>query len=120
MKTLCALLLTSFVFSTGAHADLVLACKKRNPLVYSSFSWVEIESNADGTHHFYYGIGISDQMLEITYSSPITRVSETEFRELNPYYELTAVVRAGKLNFSLKSARGIENRKGYHCEDRAN
>lgn len=117
MKSLLGLLVVaSFGFSLGAHAEIVLACKKRNTFVHSAFAWVEIDRHDDGSHVFLYGNGLSDQMLEITFSSPITRISDTEFREVAPDYELVAQVRSGKLNFTLKNSRSTETRKGYVCE----
>lgn len=117
MKALLRTLpLVFFGFSLSASAENVLACKKRNTFVHSAFAWVEIDRREDGSHHFYYGNGLSDRMLEITFDSPITRISETEYREVGAGYELTASVRSGKLNFTLKNSRGSESRKNYVCE----
>lgn len=101
--------------ATQAVTDANIACKKRHPLVYTSYTWTTIEPAGGNTLLFRYGNGIDDQMLEIYFESLIEETAPGRYEGYGPDYALTVEVRRSRLSFTLKTARGSDTRRNFTC-----
>ena len=115
MKFLTTLVLAGLVFSFTSQAETIVSCRKRNPFVYSAFTWVQIERDANQQLLFRYGNGIADQMLEVYFDSPIERTSANTYHYQNAQYELSAKIVKNKLSFTLSAGGKSETRKNHEC-----
>jgi|GEM_PF-2595300 len=119
MKILSFLFLAGLVFQpvvSSANPHTVVSCKKRSPLVYASFTWVEIIQADDQSLSFQYGTGLEDRMSEIYFDSQVTQVSPNEFQDQDPRYDLSVKIEKSKLSFSLSSGGKTVKKKNFKCE----
>ncbi len=125
MRLIKFLLLFSFLYQTVASAEVVLACKKRNPYVYQSFYWVQIERNEKGQLAFFYGNGVDSQMVEVYFASTVTASAPVtpgiqNYSFQNEAYSLSADVntnaRPSLLKFTIKNKTQTVVRDHFVCE----
>jgi len=119
MKIFSFLILAGILFQpvvSSANPRTVVSCKKRSPLVYASFTWVEIIQNDDQSLAFQYGTGLEDRMYEIYFNSPVTQVSPNEFQDQDPRFDLSVAIKKSKLSFSLSSGGKTVTKKNFKCE----
>lgn len=115
MKLLSFALLTGMLLSSISQANTLVACRKRNPLVYSAFTWVQIERLQNQELIFRYGNGIQEQMLEVYFDSAIEQRSANEFHFQNSQYELSATIEKKKLSFTLSGGGKTATKKNFEC-----
>ena len=109
------MILASTTFAATTHADTVLACRKRNAFVYTSFTWVEIDRDENGQMWFMYGNGIEDQMMTIYLRAPIDQISENKYAYHDDSIGIDALVEKKKLRFTLESGGKTISKKNYDC-----
>ena len=116
MKIIASFFITFCLFSVSTHAETVLSCKKRNPWVYTSFYWVQIEKNSQGEFTFFYGNGVDDQMLDVYLTSPVIQTTDGNFESKSDEYSLSTVIIHSKLSFTLSNKTQSVTRKNFECE----
>ena len=114
-KTILFISLSFFTYSTS-FAKTILSCKKRHPIVYSSFYWVQINQAEEGDLSFNYANGIDTQMLEIYFSSPVTKDAKGNYNYQDADYSLQTELKKSELKFTLKNKTQNITRKQFHCE----
>jgi hypothetical protein len=115
MKITSMILAAGLLVGSTANADTIASCRKRNPYVYTSFSWTEIERHENNELLLVYGVGTDDQMLEIYFDSPLEQVGENQFYHKGSDYELSAQIVKNKLSFTLKAGKKTIRKKNYEC-----
>jgi hypothetical protein len=115
MKAIALTLLTGMLISTVVQADTVVSCRKRNPLVYTAYTWVQIEQDTNQNLTFIYGNGMESQMLEVYFTSSVEKTSAQTYRYQDPNYELSVEIKKSKLSFVLSSGGKDYKQKNYEC-----
>ena len=116
MRKIILLITLSFFINTTSFAETILSCKKRHPFIYTSFYWVQINQTEEGNLSFNYGNGIDTQMLEVYFSSPVTKDAKGNFTYQDADYSLQTEMKKTELNFTVKNNTKAITRKQFHCE----
>ena len=82
-----------------AKAEMVLGCRRPNPIVYTDYYWMEIDRSDDGKYTFYYGLGIDTQLTDVYYLSPVNRVSANNFSYQGSDYTVEVDVNGSSASF---------------------